>query len=263
MKLTNKQKLSIWKSLNLNEDFFDDNQLDIYDETNLDLENEYNEQYTYHFQFLFYLWPLIKHIDKETSTYEYSFEDPEYKPIIETSFISMKNSLEFILQATPIVTDYSEPKFCTLSDKFISIFPFMNNEPENQLIVDKGEEELGSRVYKEFFKSSISLEMTLNLSDKKNKANIEKLLYSFYRLSLIYNNLIKKINTKLLAIPPVTFGYFRNNPFAKIGPITLILPTNEVKRYSPYIIDILLKNPEELKKLYDEGKNEFQLSLKR
>lgn len=28
MKLTDKQKLSIWKSLNLNEDFFDDN-LDI------------------------------------------------------------------------------------------------------------------------------------------------------------------------------------------------------------------------------------------
>ena len=39
MKLTNRQKSIIWKSLNLNEDFFDDNQLDIpYDETTLDLE---------------------------------------------------------------------------------------------------------------------------------------------------------------------------------------------------------------------------------
>ena len=40
MKLTNKQKLSIWKSLKLNEDFFDDIQSDIYDETGFDLENE-------------------------------------------------------------------------------------------------------------------------------------------------------------------------------------------------------------------------------
>ena len=53
MKLTDKQKLSILKSLNLNEDFFDDKQSDIYDEAGLDLENENNQQYTYHFQFLF------------------------------------------------------------------------------------------------------------------------------------------------------------------------------------------------------------------
>ena len=58
MKLTNKQKLSIWKSLNLNEDFFDDKQSDIYDEADLDLKNEYDQQYTYHFQFLFYLYLL-------------------------------------------------------------------------------------------------------------------------------------------------------------------------------------------------------------
>ena len=49
MKLTNKQKTIIYKSLNLNEDFFDDIQSDIYDETDLDLENEYDQQYTYHF----------------------------------------------------------------------------------------------------------------------------------------------------------------------------------------------------------------------
>ena len=58
MKRTNKQKLSIWKSLNLNEDFFDDKQSDIYDEADLDLKNEYDQQYTYHFQFLFYLYLL-------------------------------------------------------------------------------------------------------------------------------------------------------------------------------------------------------------
>ena len=90
-------------------------------------------------------------------------------------------------------------------------------------------------------------------------------MYSFYKLDSIYNNLIKKINTNLLydAIPPVRFGYFRNNPLVKIGPIELISETNESKRYSPYMIDILLTNPEELKKLHGDDKSGFQLLLKR
>ena len=49
MKLTNRQKSIIWKSLNLNEDFFDDKESDIYDETGFDLENGDNQQYTYYF----------------------------------------------------------------------------------------------------------------------------------------------------------------------------------------------------------------------
>ena len=64
----NKQKLSIWKPLKLNEDFFDDKESDIYDETGFDLENGDNQQYTYHFQFIFYIWPLIKEIDKKSKT---------------------------------------------------------------------------------------------------------------------------------------------------------------------------------------------------
>ena len=229
MKLTNKQKLSIYKSLKLNEDFFDDNQSDIYDEADLDLEDEHNQQYTYHFQFIFYIWPLIKEIDKKTKTDVYYFEEPEYKPIIESAFISMKKALDCILQATPIVTDYSKLNFCTLNDKIISIFPFMNNEPENQLFLDKDGKE--KQIYKEIFDSSISLEMTLNLSDKKNRVNVEKLLYSFYKLQTMYNNLIKKINTKVRAIDLslVQFGYSRNNPFVKMGPIELISPTYEQK----------------------------------
>ena len=241
MKLTNKQKLSILKSLKLNEDFFDDKQSDIYDEAGLDLENENNQQYTYHFQFLFYLYPFIKHIDVETSTYEYFFENPEYKSIIESAFIKIKKTLDCILLSSPIVTDYSKPKFCTLSDKFISIFPFMNNEPEDQLLPAK-DDKPKSQVYKEIFNGSISLEMTLNLSDKKNQDNVEKLLYSFYKLQLMYTNLIKKINTRLMSFPPVQFGYFRNNPFSKIELIRLLSPTNETRNYPPYVADTLLKD---------------------
>ena len=243
MKLTNKQKLSIWKSLNLNEDFFDDKQSNIYDDTGLDLENGDNQQYTYHFQFIFYIWPLIKEIDKKSKTDVYYFEEPEYKPIIESAFISMKKALDCILQATPIVTDYSKLNFCTLNDKIISIFPFMNNEPEHQLFLDKDGKEK-QNIYKEIFDSSISLEMTLNLSDKKNRVNVEKLLYSFYKLQMMYNNLIKKINIKLRAVDLslVQFGYFRNNPFVKMGPIELISQTDEEKYYPSYVADILLKD---------------------
>ena len=154
MKLTNRQKLSIWKSLKLNEDFFDDKQSDIYDETSLDLENGDERQYTYHFQFIFYIWPLIKEIDTKSKTDVYYFEEPEYKSIIESTFISMKKALDCILQATPIVTDYSKPKFCTLNDKIISIFPFMDNEPENHLFLDKEGKEK-QNIYKEIFDSSI------------------------------------------------------------------------------------------------------------
>lgn len=245
MKLTNKQKRSIWKSLNLNEDFFDDKQSDIYDETDLDLENGDNQQYTYHFQFIFYIWPFIKEIDKKSKKDVYYFEEPEYKSIIESAFISMKKALDCILQATPIVTDYSKPKFCTLNDKIISIFPFMNNEPEHQLFLDKEGKEK-QNIYKEIFDSSISLEMTLNLSGKKNRVNVEKLLYSFYKLQLMYNNLIKKTNIKLRAVDLslVEFGYSRNNPFVKMGPIELISQTDEEKCYPSYVADILLKDYE-------------------
>ena len=235
MKLTDKQKTIIWKSLKLNEDFFDDNQSDIHDEPSLDLENEYDQQYTYHFQFLFFLWPLIKETDKKLQNPEYYFEDPKYKPIIESAFISMKKTLDCILLSSHIVTEYSEPKFCALNDKFISTFPFMNNEPEHQLFEDSN-----SNYYEEIFERTISLEMTLNLSDKKNRHNIGKLLSSFYKLKLIYNNLAKKFNTDIIDISP-RLGYFRKNPLVKMAFIELVSPTDAAKRYTTsHLIDLLL-----------------------
>lgn len=147
----------------------------------------------------------------------------------------------------------------------------MNNEPEYRLILDKdlykGMEI--PNIHKEILNQSISLEMTLNLSDKKNRDNIEKLLYSFYKLKLLYNNLIKKINTKLsdADFPPVEFGYFRNNQFVKMFPIELISPTDEVKCYPSYKLDILLIDYEKLKRgikiLRDENERKLQALLKR
>ena len=59
MKLSNKQKSIIWKSLKLNEDFFDD--VDSNDIINNPVDELIGDpEYTYHFQFLFHLWPFIK-----------------------------------------------------------------------------------------------------------------------------------------------------------------------------------------------------------
>ena len=84
MKLTNKQKLSIWKSLKLNEDFFDD-----FEDNELvdDAVNELidDPDYTYHFQFIIYMFPFIK--DTNRNECVYYFEDPKYKPIIESGFL--------------------------------------------------------------------------------------------------------------------------------------------------------------------------------
>ena len=73
----------------------------------------------------------------------------------------------------------------------------MNNKPEHQLL-----EGAIANDYEKVFERAISLEMTLNLSDKKNRHNIEKLLHSFYKLELIYNNLAKKFNTDIIDISP-------------------------------------------------------------
>ena len=245
MKLTNKQKNSIQKSVKLNEDVFDDfNSNNLIDDTVDNLIDE--PEYTYNAHFIIFITPFInnpfiKH--NHNDEYVYYFEEPKYKPIIESGLLSMKRTLDYILNATPIVTDYSKLNFCTLNDKIISIFPFTNNEPEHQLFLDKDGKEK-QNIYKEIFDSSISLEMTLNLSDKKNRVNVEKLLYSFYKLQMMYNNLIKKINIKLRAVDLslVQFGYFRNNPFVKMGPIELISQTDEEKYYPSYVADILLKD---------------------
>ena len=124
MKLSNRQKSIIWKSLKLNEDFFDDfDSNDIINNSVDELIDDPN--YTYHIHFIIFMYPFIKNNYGRCCVYY--FEEPEYKQIIETGFLSMKKALECILQATSIVSDYSEPKFCSSSEKIIKIFPFINN----------------------------------------------------------------------------------------------------------------------------------------
>ena len=65
MKLTNKQKSIIQKSLKLNEDFFDDfDSNDFIDEPIDDSFDDPidNTDYTYHIHFIIYMYPFIKDV---------------------------------------------------------------------------------------------------------------------------------------------------------------------------------------------------------
>ena len=64
---------------------------------------------------------------------------------------------------------------------------------------------------------------------------------------MMYNDLIKKFKPELIGIPPVEFGYFRNNPLAKMGFFGLLSSKNVTKQYPSYIANILLGDYKELK----------------
>ena len=182
----------------LNEDFFDD--FSGNDLINEPVDDSFDDpDYTYHIHFIIYMYPFIKNNFGRYCVYY--FEDPKYKPIIESGFISIKKALECILQATPIVSDYSKPKFCSSSEKLIEAFLFMNNKPLKKfetLIED----------------NFVILETTINLSRRKNEHNILKMFYSFYRLQQIYDNLL---TTKILDINMVSDPYMGITPYINIG----------------------------------------------
>ena len=186
----------------LNEDFFDD--FSGNDLINEPVDDSFDDpDYTYHIHFIIYMYPFIKNNFGRYCVYY--FEDPKYKPIIESGFISMKKALECILQATSIVSDYSKPKFCSSSEKIIEAFPFMNNTQSN---------EFGIMISDNQF---ITLKTSINLSRRKNLHNILKMFYSFWRLQKIYYNLItEKISIGYTSSPPyINIGVYKNNPYKK------------------------------------------------
>lgn len=210
----------------LNEEFFDDSELtDDIDVLNDEAVNEQN--YTYHFQFLFFTWSLVACTDPT----QYYFEIPEYKASVESSFLSLKNSIEYILKYSPIVTDYSTPKFCTTNSKFITEFPYMNNKPSEEF------EDLSNK--------ALSLETSINLSDKKNINNLTKFIYSFWRLQRIYDKLIEdKIHARYRIIPDIKLNVFRKNPDEKIKVFELFDDEHKLTNISHKLIKFLNGNDE-------------------
>ena len=214
MKLMNKQKLSIQKSLKLNEDFFDDfDSNNLIDDTVDDFIND--PDYTYHIHFIIYTYPFIKD-DYRNRECVYYFEEPKYKSIVESAFLSMKKALDYILQASSLVTDYSKPKFCSSYEKIIKIFPFMNNMKSNEFEIPFSD------------KHFITLKTSINISGRKNTHNIIKLFCSFWRLQQIYHNLLStnKFNKHIVTPPYIDIRVYRNNPYKK----TKIYPLMQTDR---------------------------------
>ena len=214
MKLTNKQKNFIRKSLKLNEDFFDDfDSNNLIDDTVDDFINE--PDYMYHIQFIIYMYPFIKDVYRNGECVYY-FEEPKYKSIVEYAFLSMKKALDYILQASSLVTDYSKPKFCSSYEKIIKIFPFMNNIQSNEFEIPFSD------------KHFITLKTSINISGRKNIHNIIKLFCSFWRLQQIYHNLLStnKFNKHIVTPPYIDIRVYRNNPYKK----TKIYPLMQTDR---------------------------------
>ena len=164
----------------------------------------------------------------------YYFEEPEYKQIIETGFLSMKKALECILQATSIVSDYSEPKFCSSSEKIIETFPFMNNKQSNEFGILFSDNQF------------ITLKTTINLSRRKNVHNILKMFYSFWRLQKIYYNLItEKISMGYTSSPPyINIGIYKENPYKKTNLYPLMNSNIKLASTGLELINFLNSNDE-------------------
>ena len=199
MKQKKKKKLSICKSLKLNEDFFDD--FDSNDLINEPVDELIDEpDYTYHIQFIIFMYPFVK--PDFSDDCEYVFDDPKYehKLTIEHGFLSIKKALEYILQATPIVSDYSKPKFYSSSEKIINIFPFMTNKKSNEFIMDNVD--IDDYI--------ITLETSINLSSRKNINNLIKFFYSFWRLQKIYDKFVIRN-----FYASINMGIYTKNPYKK------------------------------------------------
>ena len=200
--------------MKLNEDFFDDfDSNNLIDDTVDDFIND--PDYTYHIHFIIYMYPFIKDVYRNGECVYY-FEEPKYKSIVESAFLSMKKALDYILQATPIVTDYSKPKFCSSYEKIIKIFPFMNNMQSNEYEIPFSD------------KHFITLKTSINISGRKNTHNIIKLFCSFWRLQQIYHNLLStnKFNKHIVTPPYIDIRVYRNNPYKK----TKIYPLMQTDR---------------------------------
>ena len=223
----------------LNEDFFDDfDSNDPDDEPVDDLIDDPDYTYDYNIHFIIYMYPFIKEykgfVSKNTGEYKedavYSFEEnPKYKPIIESGFLSMKKALDYILQASSIVTDYSKAKFCSSNEKIIKTYPFMDNKSSNEFIIKFSDNHF------------ITLKTSINLSGRKNVFNLTKLFYSFWRLQQIYDKLLSTtmFNINMSSAPYINIGVYKNNPYKKANLYALMPSDRELTSGGLELINLL------------------------
>ena len=201
----------------LNEDFFDD-----LDDNNLIDEPVDDTNYTYHIYFIIYTYPFIKDVFEKDPVYY--FEEPKYKPIIESGLLSMKKALDYILNVTPIVSDYSKPKFCSSSEKLIEAFPFINNKQSDDYKPINGEDYY------------IMLETSINLYKRKNAQKLIKMFYSFWNLQKIYDKLVTTINPNIVrtSIEYIDIRVYKNNQYKTSKKSHLI-----DRKLDPYALELI------------------------
>lgn len=211
----------------LNEDFFDDfDDNELIDEPVDDSFDDPidNTDYTYHIQFLIFMYPFVK-LDW-SDDFEYIFDDPKYehKLTIEHGFISIKKALECILQAIPIVSDYSKPKFCSSSEKLIEAFPFVNNKQSDDYKPINGDDYY------------IMLETSINLYKRKNAQKLIKMFYSFWNLQKIYDKLVTTIKPNIVrtSIEYIDIRVYKNNPYKTSKKSHLI-----DRKLDPYALELI------------------------
>ena len=200
----------------LNEDFFDDfDSNDLIDKPVEDFFDEPidNTDYTYHFQFAIFMDPFEKP--------SFTSDDPEY-----------------IFQAMPIVTGYSEPKFCSSTEKIIKAFPFMNNKKSDD--------------YKPILCDDyyIMLETSINLSSTKNVNNLTKFFYSLWRLQKIHDKVVTIMKSdpyrrhRTSLDKDIGIRVYKNNPY-KYSKRANLMPSNtKLDKFALDIINFLNSNDE-------------------
>lgn len=227
--------------MQLNEDFFDDNDITVNPSEYMDGEQE-ELVYEYHFQFIITTWAFIsnesvsqdtkntisnKPVSQDTKI-PYYFYDSKLKPVIESTFIAMKNALEYILKYSPVVTGYSPVRLCSQNLSVTETYPYMDNKPTFEYSLP-------------IYKRAVLLETAVNLSEKKNIRKLKKLFYSFYRLQKIFDNLIVNV-IKLKwfnSAPNIEFGVFMENPYKKTKPCNLLMPTDDFNSDTQEMINTL------------------------
>ena len=201
----------------INEDFFDDNDISVDPNQYMDDEQE-EPVYEYHLQFIIHTWVFTKkEINAQNLENPYCFSDPEWKPVIESAFMLMKNALEYILEYTPVVTGYSPVRFCSKNPSVIETYPYMDNKPTFEYNFPLN-------------KRAVLIETSINLSEKKDERKVEKLFHSFYRLQKIYDNLIVNVLKvkDCESAPHIAFGVFMEKPYRRSRLCYLMMSNNDV-----------------------------------
>ena len=92
-----------------------------------------------------------------------------------------------------------------------------------------------------FSNFTITLETSINLSNRKNTHNIIKLLGSFWRLDQIYNKMLNSnlLNINMCSPLHINIGLYRTNPYKRANMYPLMQTDSELTSDGLELINFL------------------------